>query len=248
MQVISYSDPENSAIKYATPLGLTTEDTMAFQYGYLEMRAKMTFQQGVWHSFWLQGLSKKAKSYYDYETLLNGCLSELDIFEIHGNATKCVTPQLHLWRWVNEGQYCQHIQNPDDSAVTDLTGNRQYTFKSFENLSNEYHTYGLLWTPEEISMYVDGEKYITYDISADNKLWQGLGTIQSDGHGTDLLTEQAFHSPMDIILGIGISTKENCSWDSSRWLIDSEFKGIDYFVDYIRLYQNTTIDNTLLIK
>lgn len=244
MQIISYRDPDNSKIKYALPVGLTTAETLAYQYGYLEMRARMTFQQGVWHSLWLQGLTEKAQSYKDYETQLNGCLPEIDVFEIHTNATKCATPNLHLWKWDNVNMYSQHVQTPQNG----VTGNTPYTFSSIENLSKEYHTYGFLWTPEKITMYIDGAEYITYNISSGNELWPGLGTITSEGNPTTDLTQDAFHSPMDIILGTGISTEENCSWDSSSWLDDSQFKGIYYYVDYIRLYQNNTINNTLLLK
>lgn len=227
MQVISYSDPENPAVKYAVPKGLSTSKTMAYQYGYLEMRAKMTYQQGVWHAFWLQGLTDVAQSYDDYEMLLNGCLPEVDIFEVHNNATQCVTPNLHLWKWDNTEQTTIHAQAPK------YTGERQYTFADTANLSEEYHTYGFLWTPDEMTMYIDNVPYITYKLN--EKLWDDLDSR---------LTERAFHSPMDIIIGTGISTEENAGWDSSLWLEDDKFNGVNFFVDYIRLYQNNTIEGT----
>lgn len=247
MSIIRYKDNSGN-IKYSIPSAVTTADTMAFQYGYLEMRAKMSFKGGAWLSFWLQGLTPLAEK-NDAVTVnaLNGCLPEVDIFEVHNGAgSGKVTPNLHLWKYIaaqgNTAAYNQHVQSPAPSS-----GASTYTFSELQNLSNEYHTYGFLWTPEVMTMYVDGEAYVSYDLT--KALWDDLGSTLKGEEDTSTsgLSETAFHSPMDIILGCGISTSENASWLTDDDMInDSTYETLNYNVDYIRLYQNKDIQNTKL--
>ena len=233
MQIKSYSDPADPSVKYAAGYGVKTANTMAYQYGYLEMRAKMSFIPGVWHSFWLQTLQPVAQDHFDYNERFGGCLTEVDVFEIHNTARERVTPNLHLWRWDNSIRYNYHIQTPDN-----YIGSRYYTFGDTSKLSEEYHIYGFLWTPQEMTMYIDNVPYISYDLTA--ALWNS--GVENG------LTEAAIHSPMDVIIGIGLSTPENVSWgNDSMWLDEDNFNGIDYFVDYVRLYQNRSVENTILL-
>lgn len=232
MHIKPYSDPNNAAVKYAGAYGVKTANTMAYQYGYLEMRAKMSFIPGVWHSLWLQTLQPISQKYFNYNKLFGGCLTEVDVFEIHNTARERVTPNLHLWRWDNTVRDNYHVQAPR------YTGERYYTYSNTENLSNEYHIYGFLWTPQEMTMYIDNEPYITYDLT--QSLWDKL----ENG-----LTEAAIHAPMDVIIGIGLSTPENVSWgNSSMWIDEDSFNGMDYIVDYVRLYQNRSVENTKLLQ
>ena len=54
---------------------------------------------------------------------------------------------------------------------------------------------------------------------------------------------------MDVIIGIGLSTPENVSWgNSSMWFDEDSFNGMDYIVDYLRLYQNRSVENTKLLQ
>ena len=155
----------------------------------------------------------------------------MDVFEIHNTARERVTPNLHLWRWDNAIRDSYHVQAPRHS------GKRYYTYENTENLSNEYHIYGFLWTPREMTMYIDNEPYITYDLT--QSLWDKL----ENG-----LTEAAIHAPMDVIIGIGLSTPENVPWgNDSMWLDEDSFNGIDYTVDYVRLYQSRSVKDTMLL-
>ena len=231
MRIKPYNDPDNADIKYAAAYGVKTANTMAYRYGYLEMRAKMSFIPGVWHSLWLQTLQPIAQKYFNYDKLFGGCLAEVDVFEIHNTARERVTPNLHLWRWDNAIRDSYHVQEPRYS------GKRYYTYENTENLSNEYHIYGFLWTPREMTMYIDNEPYITYDLT--QSLWDKL----ENG-----LTEAAIHAPMDVIIGIGLSTPENVPWgNDSMWLDEDSFNGIDYTVDYVRLYQSRSVKDTMLL-
>jgi beta-glucanase (GH16 family) len=133
---------------YSTNSSLTTSATMAFKYGYVEMRAKVPFGDAVFPSFWM-----KASTYERSNPLLMG---EIDIFEVFAEPTE-LQPQIH--KWYNDGS-SEHFQ---------LSNNKRgaYSFKN-EALAEEWHTYSLLRTEEALNFMVDGEIYSTIDITAVN--------------------------------------------------------------------------------
>ena len=64
---------------YIVPNTVSTQDRMSYQYGYLEVRAKVPFKEGCWPSFWL-------KSHNATNKLENANFDiEVDIFEVFGS-------------------------------------------------------------------------------------------------------------------------------------------------------------------
>ncbi len=129
---------------FSTNTSVTTDGTMSYRYGYLEMYANVPFAEGCWPSFWMQ--SKDIHRSVPYMT-------EIDVFEIY-NTRNEVTPNIHKW-YAGE----EHYQ----------AGGRKwsYRFKRSINLNDEYHLYGFGWTPEEMYFTVDGKIYFRYDLSED---------------------------------------------------------------------------------
>ena len=84
----------------------------------------------------------------------------------------------------------------------------------------------MLWTPYEISMFVDGTRYSTY------KLAENIG-----GSGG----MQGFHEPHCLILNNHIFTPGYTGTSDGEWAkgvtVGSDFTNADYDIDYIRLYQ-----------
>ncbi len=193
---IHYYNPSEPQYEYAVTYSVFTRKTMAFKYGYLEMKARVPYKKGAWPSFWLNnddgtiGPARKA----DYMT-------EIDIFEVFENENTAV-PNIHKWY---RGTTNAHTEFP--SGLT-----RKYEFSDYENLSNEYHIYGFEWTPTEMTMYVDGKKYMTYDLSFnfDNE--------------SDML---GFHDPQAIILNNHMRFNGEVNPPN------------EYHIDYIRLYQKS---------
>lgn len=145
-----YYTPENSAYRWSTAPNFMTNNTMNYQYGYLEMRAKVPFKQGCWPSFWL--VSKGNNNMLIdptpwYKT--SGFSMEVDIFEVFGSLDT-LAPNLHIWPQASNKQ---HTQAPFRA---------KYTYDDNTFLNDEYHIYGCEWNETEISMYVDGEKYNTF--------------------------------------------------------------------------------------
>ena len=130
---------------YSTNTSVTTDGTMSFQYGYLEIYANVPFVEGGWPSF---GMSSK-----DIHRTA-GYMAEIDMFEIY-DTKNTVSSDMHKWYPGTDEHY--------------HAGGRawSYTFKRSINLNNEYHLYGLGWSSDELFFTVDGKIYKTYDLSQD---------------------------------------------------------------------------------
>ncbi len=149
-----YYDPYNDAIKFKQSYHVVTQKTMAFRHGYLEFRAKVPLKKGMWPSVWFQ--SRKGTLVEAENTLIEKLhnidyMVECNIFEVHGSLDT-VKPNIH--KWYNGGLHVQGLRNRNT-----------YVFEDTTFLPEEYHIYGFLWTDEEISMYVDGYKYQSWDLS-----------------------------------------------------------------------------------
>jgi beta-glucanase (GH16 family) len=219
---ISYTDESNPNIKYGVPASVRTRDKMGYRYGYAEIRAKVPFKQGVWPSFWTlpsTGLGEINCKKYGVE---------VDIFEVFGSVNT-ITPQIHKWYADDYDYNAIHGGNVEDNH-TKWNAGATYAFNDFSNLSNEYHTYGFEWTPTEMSMYVDGVCYQTYDIttSYDNC---------SDTTG--------FHDARYIIFNNHVFSP-NSEWIPEGGSVDQFENNLpaNYDIDYFRLYQSEEFSNS----
>lgn len=149
-------DPSNKELEFKVPYSVATDKTMNYVYGYAEIRARVPFYSGIWPSFWGgTACDLKAPRNPDWH-------AEIDVFENFGT-TNTLKPNIH--KWYDSTKYNglfgydatkrAHFQYPNRTP---------YVFKDKTNLSNEYHIYGYEWTPTEMNIYVDGKKYMTFDI------------------------------------------------------------------------------------
>ena len=100
-----------------------------FTYGYFEARLKMPAGGGTWPAFWTLGSNINTVSW-------PSC-GELDIVEFAGNNPTVSTSAAHY---------------------KDINGNHDYKMGALNSnvgLSQGYHNYGMLWTPTEVTMYID---------------------------------------------------------------------------------------------
>ena len=191
---------------------------MSFRYGYLEMKAKVPFQKGVWPAFWMITSPELNQSKYS---------GEIDIFEVYGSSDTLV-PALHRW-YREKGAAVSKDCKPDDSNEDFKVS---FTFDDAVN-PNEYHLYALEWTPEYLNYYVDGELYATMDISEDNDYCTHNGA-----HDDNM---ECFRQYYNICLSTDIFTDNHAGWAPDQLasrLPDFAQNGVDYKIDYIRLYQN----------
>lgn len=208
-------DQTNTLIQYAGPAELMTRPTMSWQYGYLEVRLRMSFRKDG-NAIWMasgDALNSNKDAY---------CGLEVDVFETLAS-TDSVTPNIHLWY--------------KDGRHTDMNGYVyngkpiKYTFANSYNLAKEFHVYGFEWTPSEMAMYVDGEKYWTLD------------TTKSFDDDPDI---SVYNQPIYLMLATGAFTPLNTWHTYAGDEIDNTSLPLDYSVDYVRLYQDSSVKGTQL--
>lgn len=102
-----------------------------FQYGKVEVRAKLPAGGGTWPAIWMLGA--------DFETNEWPAAGEIDIMEHVGNQQNTIFGSTH---------------DPDNFA-----GNSRSVTTVVEGASDDFHVYGIEWTEERITFSVDGENY-----------------------------------------------------------------------------------------
>lgn len=110
---------------------LTTEKSFAQQYGRFEVRAQVPAGQGLWPAFWLLPSFKQWPEGV-------AVLPEIDVMEHLGHQRNTYHTTLHT------NQTGTLTSHPYDHTVrTDLTAG--------------FHLYSVVWTPESVRWYLDGE-------------------------------------------------------------------------------------------
>ncbi len=225
---ISWFNPLREGTLYKSPYSVVTKYKMNYVYGYAEIRARVPFEKGAWPSFWgLQigangGKNKVGGVAYDPEKAAAAKYGvEVDIFEVFGSLT-ALEPTIH--RHYNSGNYnYAEIHDAGKNSTTDGSYVRwdwEEKGVDIKTLSQQYHTYGFLWTDKEYSFYVDGEKYETIDIT------------KSFDECEDY---QGFHEPLFLmfnnhVFADDMSYYENVVEDHSRM-------PFCYYIDWLRVYQ-----------
>lgn len=137
-----------------TDQGFTKEYTsarlnskFAFQYGKVEVRAKLPTGVGTWPAIWMLGKNIiEDGAYWDnqgYGSSYWPACGEIDIMEHWGSNQNYVTSATHT---------------PSSFGATENHGG-QY----IEGVSNEFHVYTLVWTDEKLVCSVDGNMHFTYN-------------------------------------------------------------------------------------
>ncbi len=123
----------NEGLLYKHQGGLRSENNMYFNFGYLEMRARVPDGTGVYSSFWLDCRNK--------------CNLEIDIFESLGVEHQ-QRANIHWWNsvangghtWISSSVACEY--NHEGGSLFD-----------------DWHIVGLLWNSREIKFIYDGEVF-----------------------------------------------------------------------------------------
>ena len=189
--------------QYLVPTSVVSQYNMMYTYGYCEIKAKVPNATGVWPSFWTQsddGIGER--KCWDY-------FVEVDIFEVFGDPMGTFVPNLHKWYSSAAG---------GGHPVSDCKN--KYTVPKS---GSEYHTYGYEWTPSRISMYVDGNKYETYDIT-DANAFDNSGEMKG------------FRDPQFLIFNNHVFTPDS-SFKPNLITNNEDALPAEYCIEYFRLYQ-----------
>ena len=121
---------------------LTTSGLRSFRYGKIDARIKLPTAQGMWPAFWMLG--------DNFSTLgWPGC-GEIDILELVEFEPNTIRGNIH---YVDSDQ--RYASAEGDPAII------------AESFSEDYHQFGMEWTPNEITYLLDDVVYKT--VSIDNE-------------------------------------------------------------------------------
>jgi beta-glucanase (GH16 family) len=182
-----------------TSARLKTQGLFSFQYGRLEFKSLVPEAQGFWPANWLLG--------NNIATVNWPACGEQDVLE---RVNAVATPD-----W-NEGSV-------HGTGFTGGTGlGMQYNFPSGQTAGGEFHTYGMIWSPNNVQYYIDSPSniYATYTTSSLTPLNDGA-VWPFDAGQSDF-----------IILNLAIGGDYPGPPDSS-----TPFPS-EMLVDYVRIYTN----------
>ncbi len=182
-----------------TDQGVTKEHTSArlnskyvFQYGRVEVRAKLPFGPGTWPAIWMLGQNiNEDGGYWDlegYGTTPWPACGEIDIME----------------HWGTNQNYVQSATHTPSSFGATINHGGQI----IPTVSDEFHVYTLVWSPDKLVFGVDGLEHFTYNPPIkDAETWP-------------------FDAPQYFLLNVAILPEISANFTSSAMELD-----------YIRVYQ-----------
>lgn len=118
---------------------MITENKKEFQYGRIDIRAKLPEGQGIWPALWMLGGNFRSVSW--------PFCGEIDIMEIVGHKPSETHGTLH---WDNNGNY------------SSANGN---TTLSSGKFIDEFHVFTIIWDEEKIRWYLDDQQFHIIDIT-----------------------------------------------------------------------------------
>lgn len=118
-----------------------TKKKIEFQYGTVEVRAKLPKGHGLWPAIWMLG--------NDIDENTWPACGEIDIMEYVGKEPHTIYNSLHT-----PSSYGNTI-------------NSKKTFK--KNIEEGFHTYKTIWTKDFIEFYIDDEKVYTFSPKEKNE-------------------------------------------------------------------------------
>jgi beta-glucanase (GH16 family) len=182
-----------------TSARLTTQGKAAFVYGKIEFRAKVPVGRGTWAAGWLLGDSYEDEMSWPY-------CGEIDVLECVGFEIDDST-----------GDGMNHA-SCHTRAYYFKQGNQITAQTPVKNMNAQWHTYSIEWYPNVIYALVDGERYYTYDKTADELEWP-------------------FNTPQNIILNLAVGG----GWGGAKG-IDESWDNHQFIVDYVRVYEKTNFE------
>ena len=114
-----------------------------FKYGYFEIKAKVPNEGKIlWPAFWLW-----AGGGADYR--------EIDIYEFCCDVSNKVGFNMHIAKELDNG-YVHTTHHVDDNGFIRNNYPSHYIVANSPNVTDGFHTYGVMWTPNKVAWYVDG--------------------------------------------------------------------------------------------
>lgn len=194
-----------------------------FLYGKIEMRAKLPSGKGAFPAFWTLGsdftLDGDISASQGYGWPSTG---EIDIMELIGGPNGKHAGEVAEGDQSNKKVYgTPHFYYAKGDADKDgsyspyeMGGNISLN----EDFYNEFHTFGINWSPDKIEWYVDGVVYNTLDLTTDERAKAAAA---------------CFNKPQYIQLNL--ATGGNWAKNAGYYLGKDDTK---FVIDYVRYYRS----------
>ncbi|MBK8699018.1 MAG: glycoside hydrolase family 16 protein [Saprospiraceae bacterium] len=172
-----------------TSARLLSKNQGDWKYGYIEVRAKLPAGKGLWPAAWMLPTDW---AYGNWPAS-----GEIDIMEFVGYLPDTIYGTVHT------------------ESYNTLKGNQINKGIYVNDLSSEFHTYGIDWTEHEITFLFDKKPYLTF----------------KNEHKT--YSEWPFDQKFHILLNMAVGG----NWGGKMGIDHSIFPQ-KYFIDYVRVYQH----------
>lgn len=173
---------------------INSRGKLEFRYGRLEIRAKLQHGRGVWPALWLIGRNPGGWP----------ACGEIDILEYVSQNPNTAHATLH---YTKDGLY----QNPTIP----------HTLPS--PIADEWHLYGMIWTPEKLELTFDNQVVLSHNLD---------DATQSDGRNP--FRSGCYYLILNLALDGWAETPVPTDYPRT------------FTVDYVRLYQDDAVEGTLL--
>jgi len=187
------TDAQSSGGEPYTSGRVESDGLFTFTYGRVDFRAKSPAGHGMWPAVWLLGNSC-GRITGSCSSHPNAGAQEIDMMEQIGVHPSTNYMTLHA--------------GPND------TGTQQCIW-SGPDLTSDYHDYSLIWSPGEITWYVDGT------------------------NRCDKTVANSFDTPMYLIINNAVGSTSN-AWDNNYPDSTTQFPQYTY-IKYVRVYQGTSV-------
>lgn len=171
-----------------TSASLNTLGRFEFLYGRVEVRAKLPTGNGAWPAVWMLGTNRTQVGW--------PACGEIDIMENVGFDPTRIHGTIHTAAY-------NHTKGTQRTAIT--TVDRPW---------ETFHIYAMEWYPDHIDVFVDGQRYFTY---------------QNEGTGS---AAWPFDTPHYLLINFAIGG----SWGGQKGIDETRYPQ-QYVVDYVRIYQ-----------
>lgn len=167
---------------------IETKNLAEWQYGKFEIRAKLPQGVGLWPAIWMMGVNRAEAGWPD--------CGEIDIMEYVGFDKDTIFGTIHT------------------KAYNHMLGTQKGKKAFISNPNDEFHVFGLEWTPEKIDFLLDGVVY--------NHIENEHKTV------AEWPFDQKFYLKLNVAIGGGLG---------GRFGIDDSVFPQEMIVDYVRIYQ-----------
>jgi len=175
-----------------TSARITTQNKFEQRYGRFEARIKVPYGKGYWPAFWLLG--------NDCDVNPWPACGEIDIMENVGDEPTTVFGTVHGPNY-----------NGADSISKELV-------LADNRFDNEFHIFGVEWSPNKINFYVDDQLYFTMTPEEVDD--------ETDGEGIWVFNDRAFYMILNVAVGGNLPGNPNAETVFPQSMV----------VDYVRVY------------